>query len=164
MANAAGTPTVYSNASAVSVNASTRAVTITVPNDITASHNVSVAFLTGAGIENPSIFGSYTLQVRTSAQPLNGTSISYTLLATTTTITGLTVAVDPMQTSVDGEYTYSFTTGSRGRLVSGTSTISLLFPEDITFTQGTPATSRVTLNSVKAQSVTLNTGVATDDT
>ena len=70
----------------------------------------------------------------------------------------------PLQTSVDGEYTYSFTTGSRGRLVPGTSTISLLFPDDITFTQGTPSTTRVTVNSVSAQSVTLNTGAATDDT
>ena len=132
-------------------------MTITVLNDITAGHNVSVAFLTGAGIQNPSIFGSYTLQVRTSAQPLNGTSASYTLQATTTTISGLSVLVNPLQTSVNGQYTYSFTTGSRGRLVPGTSTISLLFPDDISFTQGAPATSRVTVNSVTAQSIALNT-------
>jgi hypothetical protein len=164
VASAAGTPTVFSNASAVSVNPATRAVTVTVPNDITAGHNVSVAFLTGAGIQNPSIFGSYTLQVRTSTQPLNGTSASYTLQATTTTISGLSVSVDPTITSVMGEYTYSFTTGSRGRLVSGTSTISLSFPDDITFTQGAPASSKITVNSVQAGAVTLNEGTGTDDT
>jgi len=162
IASAAGTPSSYSNASAISVNTSTRAVTITVLNDVTAGHNVSVAFLTGAGIENPSVSGSYTLQVRTSVQPLNGTSSSYTLQPTETTISGLSVSVDPVQPSVMGEYTYSFTTGSRGRLVSGTSTISLTFPDDISFTQGAPASSKVTVNSVQAESVTLNTGVAAD--
>ena len=164
VANAAGTPTVFANASAVSVNTSTRAVTITVPNDITAGHAVSIVFLTDAGIENPSIFGSYNLQVKTSTQPLNGTSASYTLQATTTTITGLSVLVDPHQVDVMGEYTYSFTTGSRGRLVSGTSTISLLFPHDISFTQGAPASSKVTVNSVQADAVALNAGTGTDDT
>ncbi|MGD9486463.1 MAG: FlgD immunoglobulin-like domain containing protein [Calditrichaceae bacterium] len=159
---AAANPTNYTAASTVTTNSSTRTVTITVPNAIANSNYVSVAFAAGAGIMNPSIFGSYTLKARTSVQPVDGTSAAYTMLATTTTISNLTVTISPAIPSTIARYQYDFQTGSLGRLVSGTSTISLLLPDDATFTQGTPATSKVTVNSTAAEAVVLRTGTATN--
>jgi hypothetical protein len=61
-----------------------------------------------------------------------------------------------------GRYEYNFNTGIRGRLVSGTSTITLLIPYDAVFTLGTPATSKVTVNSTAAAAVVLNEGTDPD--
>ncbi len=152
------------NASAVSTNSSTRVVTITIPEVIAdvAPDSVIVRFLSSAGLENPSLDGSKTLQVKTSSQNVNGTSAAYTLNTTTTTILNFSIDVTPRESSVSGQYTYSFTTGSLGRLVAGTSTIHLFIPDDATFTQGVPALSKVTVNGTAAQALTLNTGAGTD--
>ena len=158
----AANPTNFTNASALLPNSSTRAVRVTVPNNIAINDYVRVRFLIAAGLENPSIFGNYTLNVRTSNQPLNGTSATYTLQPTTTTIANLTVTITPLTVNSIGRYQYNFTTGSRGRLVSGTSTITLLIPDNATFTQGVPSTSKVTVNSTAANALVLRTGTLTN--
>jgi hypothetical protein len=155
-------PQTFTNASAVVTNSATRTVTVTVPNLISSGDSVRVAFNTLAGIENPSVFGGYTLQVKTSSQPLNGTSASYSLSSTTTTILNLTLDITPLTPSVDGRYEYNFDTGIRGRLISGTSTISLLVAKDATFTLGTPPPSKVKVNATSADAVVLNTATAPD--
>jgi hypothetical protein len=153
-------PATFNDAAGVSTNPSTRVVTVTVPDaqGISNGDSVRVAFALAAGIENPSINGGYTLNVRTSSQALNGTSSSYSLIATTTIIQGLTVDISPVTPSEIGRYQYDFTTGSRGRLVSGTSTITLLLPTEVVFTLGTPIASRVTVNSTPADAVSLTEG------
>jgi hypothetical protein len=156
------TPGTGVTANAVVTNPSTRTVTITVPEAILANDAVRVNFTAGAGLENPSIAGTYTLQAKTSAQPLNATSAGYSITSTVTTIVNLQVSVDPLLVSTVGQYTFTFTTGANGKLVSGTSTITLLFPDDATFTLGTPATSKVTVNATAADAVVLNTGTATN--
>jgi hypothetical protein len=158
----AANPTNWTNASALLTNSSTRAVRITIPNAIAINDYVRVRFLLTAGIENPSVYGSYTLNVRTSGQPLDGISAAYTLQATTTMIANLTVAVTPQAPGEVGRYQFNFTTGSRGRLVSGASTITLLIPDNATFTQGVPTTSKVTVNSTAANALVLHTGTATN--
>ncbi|UCF64889.1 MAG: hypothetical protein JSW33_03385, partial [bacterium] len=140
------------------VNTSTRTVTITVPADISSGDSVRVAFLTSAGLENPSIYGNYTLNVKTSAQPLGATSQIYNLQPTTTRIQQLSVDIDPYTPSQPAQFIYNFDTGSRGRLVSGTSTIHLIFPYDVTFTAGVPVTSKVTVNSTAADALELRLG------
>jgi hypothetical protein len=82
--------------------------------------------------------------------------------AATSTITNLQVSVTPNLPSAFSEYTFTFTTGASGKLVSGSSTITLLFPDDATFTQGAPTTSKVTVNSTAADAVILNTGSGTN--
>ncbi len=150
-------PSNWTNASAVVTNPSARSITVTVPNAITAGHQVRVAFLSGAGIQNPSIDQSYSLTVRTSAQPLNASSSSYALQPSDTQIGNVQVDVVPTALSVLGQYTITFNTGSRGRLVSGASTIGIIFPYpyDVAFTLGTPATSKVKVNATNAAGVTL---------
>jgi hypothetical protein len=160
VASDASNPVTFIDADAVSTNPSTRVVTVTVPSSqgITAGDSVRVAFLVAAGIENPSITGGYTANVRTSSQALDGTSSSYTLTATSTTIQNLSVDITPLTPSEIGRYQYDFTTGIRGRLVSGTSTITLLVPADAVFTLGTPNPSSITVNSTAADNVVLNEG------
>ena len=160
VANDGSDPQTFNNADGVSTNPSTGTVTVTVPGAkaVIAGDSVRVAFLTGAGIENPSISGDYTLNVKTSSQILNGTSAPYNLTATLTTIQNLSVDITPVAPSEIGRYEYDFTTGIRGRLVSGTSTITLLIPFDAVFTLGTPPTSKVTVNSTAAAAVVLNEG------
>ena len=159
IANDSGNPNTFVNANSVSVNTFTRTVTITVGNSVSSGDSVRVAFLNSAGLQNPSIFGNYTLQVKTSGQPLEAVSTPYTLLPTTTSISGLTVNIDPLQPGQPAEFTYQFNTGSRGRLVSGVSTITLIFPYDVLFTQGVPATSKVTVNSTPAAALDLRNGI-----
>ena len=97
--------------------------------------------------------------MKTSAQNINGTSGTNTLNGVTgTTILNFSIDVTPRTPLEFGQYTYSFTTGSLGRLVSGTSTIHLLIPYDATFTEGVPAVSKVTVNGTSAQGLSLYTG------
>jgi len=70
------------NANAVIANAVTRQATVTVPANLLANAAVTLVFKTTAGIKNPTIAGTaYTLQVLTSAQPLNANSPAYTIKA-----------------------------------------------------------------------------------
>jgi hypothetical protein len=161
IANHLSNPTNFNNANAVSVNTLTRTVVVTVPSDINGGDSVRVAFLTAAGLENPSIYGNYyTVRVKTSSQPLEATSAAYTLQPTTTMIQNLSVNITPYEPGQIAEFQYSFRTGSRGRLVSGVSKISLIFPYDVNFTQGVPATSKVTVNSTAANALELHLGTA----
>ena len=160
VASDASNPVTFIDADGVLTNPSTRVVTVTVPSaqGITAGDSVRVAFLSAAGIENPSITGDYTANVRTSSQTLNGTSDTYTLTATLTTIQNLSVDITPLTPGEIGQYQYDFTTGIRGRLVSGTSTITLLLPTEVVFTLGTPNPSSITVKSTAANNVVLNEG------
>jgi len=162
VANAPANPSTFNAVSFVTTNASTRQVTVTLQTAISNSDSVRVAIVAAAGLENPSVFGNYTLNVRTTTQPINGTSASYTLLKTTTTITNPMLSIVPNDVSLIGHYTYTFNTGAHGRLRSGTSYIALLFPDDITFTQGSPTPSKITVNGVSAQSVNYKPRVLTN--
>jgi flagellar hook assembly protein FlgD len=162
IANDGSDPATFGNVAGISTNSSTRTVTITIPSTIPANDSVKVAFLTAAGLENPSITGNYTLQARTSAQNINGTSAAYSLSASPTTILNFSVDIIPALPSVNGQYTFSFTTGMQGRLVSGTSKIYLLLPEDASFTQGVPSLSKVRVNNTTAQSLSLISGAGSN--
>ena len=158
VANGSTNPDNFTDVDGVSVNTSTRTVGITVPSDISANDSVRVAFLTSSGLENPSIYGDYTAHVKTSSQPLEATSTAYSLQQTSTSITNLTVDITPNTPSQFAQFDYSFITGSRGRLVSGNSTVTLIFPNDVAFTQGVPPTSKVTVNSTPANALDLRLG------
>jgi hypothetical protein len=151
------------DASAVVTNSANRSITLNMPIGVSADigAGVTVQISSDAGIQNPSIYGDKTLLVHTSSQPVDGTSAAYTLIANTaitSTITNFTVYIDPNSPSTIAEHTFSFITGPYGRLLSGTSSITLLIPDNATFTLGAPASAKVTINSTQTQSVTLNTG------
>ncbi len=161
---ALGNSSTFSNASAVSTNPSQRTITVTTPIAVPSGGDTTlkIAFTTSAGIQNPSVNGSYTLQVRTSTQIINRTSAPYTLKPTTTTVTDASLSVTPPYPNLIGRYAWSFNTGSRGRLLPGTSTIIMIFPYDALFTQGVPSTSKVTINSVPAAALQLKEGTLTN--
>jgi hypothetical protein len=162
VANNPTRPATFFNAHSVAVNTSTRTITVTVPSDISSGDSVRVAFITSAGLENPSMNGSCTVDLKTSAQPLEAISREYHLQPTTTRIEQLSVDIVPYIPGQLAQFTYNFVTGSRGRLVSGTSTIHLIFPYDVTFTEGVPVTSKVTVNSTAANSLELREGLGQD--
>jgi flagellar hook assembly protein FlgD len=143
-------------ASAVSTNSSTRTVIVTVPEDILATETVSVDFALTAGIENPSIDQDYTLNVRTSSQNINGTSVPpYALVSSGATIQNLSVNITPLTPSVDGRYEFNFNTSMYGRLVSGVSQIFLLFPVEVALPGTPPSTTRVRVNGTAADALEL---------
>lgn len=149
-------------ASAVVTNPSTRTAVITTPVPVRNGDSVRVVFFASAGLVNPSVFGNYTLRISTSSQPLDGVSATYSLKKTNTKIRNLAVSIDPAQPGDIAQYRYAFVTGSRGRLLSGVSTITLLVPKDATFTLGEPQTSKVRVNSTSADAVSLRPAVFPD--
>jgi len=162
--NVTGNPGTLQDASAVATNPSARSVTVTVPMLISAGQQGRIYFQNGAGIQSPSIDQNYTLNVRTSAQPLDATSATYALQQSDTQIGNVQTDIQPVAVSVLGQYTFTFTTGARGRMVSGTSTIGIIFPYpyDIAFTLGTPSTSKVKVNGTNADGVSLFNAVPGD--
>ncbi len=152
----------FANAYAVSTNPSQRTITITTPSNANNGDSVRVAILSSANLQNPSIYGNYTLLIKTNKQPANGTSEPYTLVPTTTTISFDSLTIIPNYPGSTGLYKWYVKTGTRGRLLSGSSTITMIFPYDAVFTQGVPATSKVTINSVNPSSLSLIEGSGTN--
>lgn len=153
------------NTSTVTTNPGSRQVTVTTPVAIGNNTQVTVAFATGCNIINPSIDGPFVIQVATSAQPVPASSPNDTIKPTLTTVTNLTLSINPADTSKIGRYTFSFKTGLRGALVSGTSQIFLIFPQNVKFTTGVPSITNVTVNSVSAAALALhNANSSNEDT
>jgi len=146
-----GTP-----ANVASTNPSNRSITITTPTTIADGASVTVVINQTVNLLNPSINQSYTLNVHTSSQPIAGTSANYTVAASGSFIDNLSLSITPNTPSVAGLYQIQFTTGPRGRLISGTSTITVLIPKNAGFAQTPVSPSKVTVNSTQAQSVSLN--------
>ena len=70
-------------------------------------------------------------------------------------ISNITIDINPNVPSEIGRYEYGFRTGSKGRLVSGTSTITLIFPATAQFNITPVSPSKVTVNSIPANTVNL---------
>jgi hypothetical protein len=139
-----GTPV----SAAVVINQGLRTVTFTTPVNVGASGSVSVVFLLAAGLFNPSA-ASFTLQVRTSVEATNVVSNGYTINPATTTISTPAVPVSPAVVQTKAAYTVTFSTGSQGRLLGGTSTITVTYPGGTTVPASiTP--SSITVNGVPA--------------
>jgi len=123
-------------ATAVAANSSTREVTITTPVNLPNNAGVSIFFNSGANLLNPSNAGNYALNAWTSAQPAPASSPAYSIAAATTTVSAASVTPNPNTTSSAAAYTISFNLGSRGRLISGSSTITVTFNSATTVSNG----------------------------
>ena len=123
-------------ASAVASNSSAREVTITTPINLAHSANVTLVFDAGANLLNPSNAGNYMLQARTSAQPSPASSPAYLISAATTSVSAANVTPNPDTPSSAAAYTIAFNLGARGRLVSGSSTITVTFNNSTNVTNG----------------------------
>ncbi len=148
-------PDNFSPVSTIITNQAERTLTVTSPSTINRGDMVKIEIDSNAGFDNPSIPGNYSLKVRTNSQEVDGRSAIYTLKPADTEIVNLSVNIVPNTPGAYSRVSYSFTTGSRGRLISGESNISLVLPGDNVFTQGVPAPSKVTVNGVSAHSLKL---------
>ncbi len=80
-ASIASAAVLVNGASAANVvsNSANRQATVTVPNHLANSANLTLIFESSAGLVNPAAAGNYNLQVQTSAQPSMVNSPNYTL-------------------------------------------------------------------------------------
>ncbi len=141
------------------VNQGTRTVQIISPSAVDVLSNVTVLISSSAGILNPTLAQSYTLDVHTTSALTDRTSPSYTMTSTSTTTSASSVTVNPASiNSADADYTVSFNTGSNGRLLAGTSTITVTLP--VGTTVGATA-STATVNGTSATTVVNSSGSRT---
>jgi hypothetical protein len=137
-------------------NSAARTITIVPDQNIVGGSVISVVISTAANaVRNPTTSGNYTLQVRTSPQPTNGTSGSYNLAFSAQPVTSITVAPSPAIIGNRAQYSVAFTTDTaEGFLVGGTSTITITFPSGTAVYNG--AIAGVTVNGTAATSATGN--------
>lgn len=136
-------------------NAALRTVTITVPTGtptIAALDTVRLNFSASTLIRNPSLSGTYRLQVRTSVEATNTPSKLYTISPATTTVTAATVTPTPDTFGANAQYRIDVSTGAQGALVAGTSTVRVTFPVGTTVPSAITA-STVTVNGTTASTV-----------
>ncbi len=138
-------------------NSSARTVTIVPQQGIAVSHSLNIV-IGGNQITNPTTSNSYQLQVSSTAQPL-GTSNSYSIGTSSTQLDLNNVLVSPNTIGNQGQYTIAITLASDGRLIGGSSTITLTFPNDSSITNGTLA--GVKVDGTDAASATGNHATST---
>ncbi|MCE5192564.1 MAG: stalk domain-containing protein [Candidatus Cryosericum sp.] len=117
---------------------------------IPASAFVQLQIQTTFGITNPATPGTYKVNVFTSKDSTPVQSNDYVI--TGTSVTGLTLAVDPRAQSALAEYRLTFNTSSTGSLQAGIGTITVDFSSGVSLPTS-PVASRVTVNGTNAQTV-----------
>jgi len=110
---------------------------ITSPKQLVAGNSYSIQISSLAGVLNPQATGSsYVVGISTTHET-NVDSPTYSIIATTTTVSTPTVTLSNPATSGSGgtnvSYTINFNSGTNGRLISGTSTITIRFNASTTF-------------------------------
>ncbi|MDZ7291487.1 MAG: T9SS type A sorting domain-containing protein [candidate division KSB1 bacterium] len=129
-----------------------RQAIITTPVNLPGNHSFPVVFNPAAGLLNPSTVGAnYQLIVATSVQPTLVNSPFYGLVATTTTVTPATVSLTNTEPDSCANYTLAFNLGSRGRMISGTSTFTVTFNAATIVSNG--ALTGVKVNGVDAAAI-----------
>jgi hypothetical protein len=144
--------------------------TLTVRTPIVIGGLVDVTVLINqlAGILNPTTAQGYTLDVITSAEAGPFTSPTYNITQTSTTVSAATVTPDPVSPGpgTQAKYQIDFNVGASGRLLAGSSTITITFngstsvsstttDYDSTFLIVDGARTRVTGVAINGQAVTL---------
>lgn len=143
------------NISGRSSNTNTNTITLTTGVNIANGAAVTVSIAAGADLLNQSEPGDYTLSIRTSAQPVSATSATQTFIESLTTqIIGLSVSATPSTTLTPVNWTWSFTTGARGRIRPGVGKIYFDFDQSV-FTLGTIPTSTVKINGTSVAAVAI---------
>lgn len=111
----------------------TRTLTFESPVAVGVGEEAAILISSNAGILNPTSPGtSYSL---TATLPSNNaySSPSYSIVSGSSTITIPNVELSDATPQQNSNYTVNFRTGEYGRLISGTSTITVRFPEGMTF-------------------------------
>jgi hypothetical protein len=119
----------------VGIGASTDTLIIPVPQDLAAGISVTVLINQSAGFLNPTLTQSYTLNVGTTQETGPFTSPAYNITQTSSTVSASNVTVETPTPALNSEYTVNFNVGSNGRLLAGTSTITITFNGSTTVDQ-----------------------------
>jgi hypothetical protein len=148
------------DATSVTTTPSIHQVNIVSPASLSNNKQHKIELLTGAGVKNPSVAKNYTKTLRTSDEPSDVISPSYSVTASTTAITIDSVSVAPTRAAESGNYIIDFTVGSSGGLLAGNNTIIVTFPAGTTV-PATIVASTVSVNGSAASIVTTNPGART---
>ncbi len=118
------------NQGIISIDAVTNTITLPLPNDTVLHRNsfVKIDIAQGAGIKNPGISGSYTIQAWTSGDTTIQTSAEYSILDSMITVPDVTVT--PNIIGEVGAYMIDFNVSSNGNLIANADSIYLFFPLD----------------------------------
>jgi len=127
-------------------------ITIVPSQDIPSGASVTVIIKPEAGVVNPILAKNHFLQMATSQEDTVGSN-SYLTLAATSTVTPATVVLSDKGKNDNSRYTLTFDVGAQGRLLGGTSTITVAFPGD-TDVPSSISSSNVTVNGTASADVT----------
>ncbi len=130
-------------------------LTIYVPSGFSIGNNstCSIIIPTQFGIKNPTNPGTYTLSLSTSADIVPAVSNPYTIVGTS--VSSLSVDVDPPVQSAVAEYTVSFTTSQSGALTRNSGKIYVEFPQSCWFPNYISAKD-IKVNGVSCQYVSVS--------
>ena len=142
-----GTPVTIGS---VVANSSERTVAVILGGSLGPAGADTLAIAASAGIANPSTASSYTVDMRTTLQPNDGTSNTYSI-STSSTMTQASVTPSPNTFSTVAQYRVSFALGDAGALSVG-QRIRLQFPND-TQVPSSIGKATTTVNGVTSQSV-----------
>ena len=146
--------TYAANPTSITTVPATGKIAITPGQDIPDAAQISVVLKVEAGVVNPILTGNHTLDMATSKED-TVTSNAYLTLAAITTTTPANVALTDTRRGKVSRYTLDFNVGGQGRLLVGTSTISVVFPAG-TDVPASITSSNVTVNGVASAGVTTN--------
>lgn len=140
-----------------SIYVSGNAVQFTIPSGISVPTNseFTVVFYENAGIVNPQSPGSYKLSLETldsSSSVKDDLTESASYSITSTSVTNVSLLVEPLQVGAPAKYKIGFRTSTSGNLAGGSGEIHIKFP-DAFFVPPTIASSQVSVNNTAPSSV-----------
>jgi len=136
-------------------NTAQRSVQLRSPVTVASGGTVVLIIRKGARIQNPPTPGDYQLQVATSMEPSYIPSKPYHI--DYSKISSLTVQLESSVIGVQSEYVVSFSTGALGSLESGTDSIFVKFPKEVTIPT-TLSANKVLLNGEPGKVKLRNSG------
>jgi len=139
---------------AVTTDSLARQATVTVPANILAGTQVTLLFAKAAGVLNPALANSYTLNLKTSTQPTEAISPVYSITGSATVAIG-NVIVTPDTATRTASYQMSLTLGATGALTGGVGKITVKWPAGFVL-PATIAKANAKVNSVNAFAVSVN--------
>lgn len=137
-------------------NSTIGSIQVRTPVALAAGSHVQLVFDEGARIGNPTVVGTYAVDVWTETEPLRATSSPYHIGESQ--LESLTVHPDNDIAGATAGYLVTMATGGRGELVGGHDTLTLTFPSAMPVPSN-PVAAQVTINGVQAETVSRVTGI-----
>ncbi len=107
-------------------NSTSKVVTITSPVSISNNGSVTIVFLIGSGLKNPSTTGSKTITVRTSSETTNVTSTAFSI-SSNTALSVSAISLANSGVNQFSAYTLDFVTSATGALTANDDSLIVTF-------------------------------------